>query len=273
MQGDAVALLPCCLVALTVSHSFHFGFLSLSIIGCLWQNLSIWKALQQLRLESSIIQMWSFTWILVILSQQISTTSSDFQFFSLSLCPSLMDSFVIFFIDLFIFPKPCIRLLLSQNSHNNKCQCVLEGTAEERPLRHYQKKSIKCGVEGSLNTKQRQFLLLPLTLWRLQTFGVLIPHWADGDVDQSGDEEGRLSSRLPRMKRRSMQLGDITSKSFLPARIWAPFKKTVIKTARIGPDRPGSGQHRNELSVSWTFQNNNNQKKVWKKKFSSRENV
>lgn len=60
--------------------------------------------------------------------------------------------------------------------------------------------------------------------WRLQTCGMLILRWADSDVDQSGDEEAELSPRLLRMKRRSMQQGDIISKSFLPARIWAPSK-------------------------------------------------
>lgn len=53
-----------------------------------------------------------------------------------------------FFQKCIYFADPGIRLLFSQIPHN-KCQRVLEGSTEEQPLRRYQKKSIKCGVEGA----------------------------------------------------------------------------------------------------------------------------
>lgn len=129
-----------------------------------------------------------------------------------------------FFLQIYLFShiNTVYKAVFSQISHN-KCQRVLEGTAEERPLRHYQKKSIKCGVWEKPEHKAAALLTPPP--WWLRTCGILILHWGDGGVDQSGDEEADSQAPgLLLMKRRSMQLGDNTSKSFLPARSCASSK-------------------------------------------------
>lgn len=235
----------CCLVALTVSLSIHFGFLSLTIIGCLWQKLSIWKVLQQQRkvsqfcVDSNCVDFHFH--ILVIFSQQTFTSSSDFQFFSLWFhSPSLMDLFVIFFINAFIF-QTSYHGCTSARSHI----IINVSVSLKAPWRSASSATIRRNQLNVSQGKPEHKAAAPppppspLYKWRLQTCGVLILHWADGDVDQSGDEEGQLSLRLLRMKRRSVQLGDITSKSFLPARIWAPFKNRQLLRrpglARLGP--------------------------------------
>lgn len=94
-------------------------------------------------------------------SQQTATTSSYFlfnrDFFH---CHSLMDSVVIFIeMSLIFCSKTRIRSLWKQILHI-KCQRVLERTTEKRTLRYYWEKSIKSGVQGTLNTNQRQILFL-----------------------------------------------------------------------------------------------------------------